>query len=122
MGINICLNSINDHIVEDLQLASNEALLYSSYSQVISAFFIYSTISTELSNDALIAGSNMRKNLSLSWHFDSAYSRYLTLKQNVVVDCLAKSFTKIKCANRDYFLVKRERKIRLSYLKKDNFA
>ncbi len=57
--VDIFLSSNNDHVVEASQLASDEAFLYFSYSQVISAFLAPSSTSTQPSNVALIAGSDI---------------------------------------------------------------
>lgn len=59
---------------------------------------------------------------SLFEHINSTYLQYLISKQNKFVDCLAKFSTKIECTNRNYFLAKKEGKIRLLNLKKDNSA
>ena len=117
--VDICLSSTHDHIVEASQLASDEAILHSSYSQVVSAFLTPSATSTQPSRVALIAGIDIWKSESSSWHLDSAYSRHLTSEQNVFIGRLAESSTKIECANGDYLLAKREGKIRLSCLKED---
>ncbi len=116
------MSSTNDPVVEASQFASDEALLHFSYSQVIFAFLAPSTTSTQPSNVALIAGSDIQKSKSSSGHLDSVCSRRLTSERNVFVGRLEEFSTKIECANVDYFLAQREGKIRLSCLKEDGSA
>ncbi len=59
--VDICLSSNDDYAVEASQLASDEALLYSLYSQVVSASVTLSPTSTQHSNVAMIAGSDQQK-------------------------------------------------------------
>ena len=108
--------------MEALQLASNEALLYSFHSQVVSASIAPFPTSIQPNNIAMIARNGLQKSESLSWYLNNACLRYLILEQNAFVSHLAEFTIKIKCANRDYLLAKDVEKIRLSCLKEDGFT
>ena len=117
--VDICLSSTDDHAVEASQLASDEALLYSLYSQVVSASVIPSSTSTQPSNFAMIARNDLQKSKSQSWHLDSTCSRHLTSEKNVFVGRLTESLTKIEYANGNYPTAKDVWRIKLSCLKED---
>ena len=120
--VDICLSCTDDHAVEASQLASDEALLYFLYSQVVSASVTPSPISTQPSNVDMIAGSDLRKSESQSWHLDSVCSRHLTSEKHVFVGHLTESLTKIECANGNYLTTKGIGKIKRSCLKENGSA
>ena len=66
----------------------------------------------------MIIEIDFRNIKSLSWYFDSTCSQHLTFERNIFICHLVESSTKIECANRNYFLAKGIRKIRLLCLKK----
>ncbi len=120
--VDICLGFTGDHAIDTSQLASDEALLHSLYSQVISSSFTPFPTSTQPSYIATIVGGDLRESESRSWHLDSACSRYLTSEKTVFVRRLTESSTRIECANGNYLTAKGVGKIKLSCLKEDGSA
>ena len=109
----ICLSCTDNHAIKASQLTSNEARLHS-------ASITSSSTSTEASNVAMIARSDLRKSESQSWHLDSACSRHLSFEKNVFVGNLTESSTGIECANGNHPTAKGIGNIKLSCLNEDS--
>ena len=116
------MGSTNDHAIDASQLAFDEALLHSSYSQVISASVTLFPTSTQPSYVAMIAGSDLQESKSQSWHLDSACSLHLTSEKTVFVGRWIESLTRIECANGNYLTAKGVGEIKLLCLKEDGSA
>ncbi len=67
----------------------------------------------------MIAGSDLQKSKSQSWHLDSACLRHLTGEKNVFVRRLTEFLTKIECTNSNQLTAKGLVKIKLSCLKEN---
>ena len=111
--VEICLSCTDNHGIKASQLTSNEARLHS-------ASITFSSTSTEASNVAMIARSDLQKSESQSWHLDSACSRHLTFEKNVFVGNLTESSTGIECANGNHPTAKSIGNIKLSCLNEDS--
>ncbi len=83
--VNICQSYIENNTVEVSQLASDEALLYFSYSQVVFASVALFPTATLPSNVSMIVGSDLQKTGSQSWHLDKACSRHLPSEKDLFV-------------------------------------
>ena len=111
--VEICLSCTDNHAIKASQLTSNEERLHS-------ASITSSSTSTEASNVAMIAKSDLRKSESQSWHLDSACSGPLTFEKNVFVGNLTESSTGIEYANGNHPTTKGIGNIKLSCLDKDS--